>query len=202
VVCGLAAGYTGASFSKRWPVWPALGAWAVWALGIAILVATRFTPTVFGWATLPAGLVATLVGAGVRTRGAGERAPGRLLGPGLLGALEAFAVLALGVAVLGWAARLGLQPRGATLDSFNIHLRGVGAALWAMIILATALSVALPIAAAGWSYRNPAAAAAALALLLFLALGGLAGFVFDFYLACTVGGPLPPFAWLTRDVQC
>src|SRR5437870_12198880 len=54
LVCGLAAGYTGASFSDDWPVWVALGAWAVWAAGITILVGTQITPSVFGWTTLPA----------------------------------------------------------------------------------------------------------------------------------------------------
>jgi len=105
VACGLAAGYTGASFSKSSPVRVALGAWAVCALGIAILVGTQFTPTVFGWATLPAGLAAALVGVGVRTRRAAKRAPSSPLGAGLLGALAAFAVC-WRWAWLRWAGRL------------------------------------------------------------------------------------------------
>jgi hypothetical protein len=201
VVCGLAAGYTALSFSEGWSVWPALAAWAVWALGIAILARTPFIPAEFGWTTLSAGLVAALIGAAVPRRAAGRRAPSRLVGAGLLGALGAFAVLALGVALLGWAATLGVRPRGATLDSLTVYLRGMGAALWAVIILATALAATLPVTAAGWTLRNPAVAAV-LALVLFLALGGLAGLVFDFYLACTVGYLLPPFAWLTRGAQC
>jgi len=91
---------------------------------------------------------------------------------------------------------------GVTLDYYqNVYLPGMGAALWAVIILATGLSAAVPLGAAGWTLRRPAMAAA-LALVLFLALGGLARFAFDFYIACLVGTPLPPFSWLTRGAQC
>ncbi len=185
--CGLVAGYTGASFAEDWSVPGVLGAWAIWAVGVVFVNEAAFVPTSSYWPLLAAGLVGALVGAGVRGRGAARRARRGLLGAGWLGALGGFAVLALGVAALGWAAGLGLRPRDSRADFYaNVHLRGMGAALWAVIILATALAVGLPVAAAGCPLRRPVRAAA-LGLVLFLALGGLASGAFVFYLSCSVG---------------
>jgi len=115
-----------------------------------------------------------------------RRARSGLLGAGWLGALGGFAVLALGVAALGWAA-VGLRPRDSSADYYaNVYLRGMGAALWAVIILATALAAGLPVTAAGRPLGRPVPAAA-LGLVLFLALGGLTSGAFGFYLSCTVG---------------
>ncbi len=206
VVCGLAAGYTGRSFSEGAPVLVALGAWAVWTLAIVSLAATKFGPTELGWATLPAGLVGALAGAGARGRGAARRAPSRLLGTGLLGALGAFAVLTLGIAALGYAAQFEwFRFRGATLEDlptvYNAYQRGWEAALWAVIILAAAVSAIVPVVAAGGTRHKPVAAAA-LALVLFLAFAGLTSFVFNFYVACSGIGPLPPFVWLYGSMSC
>ncbi len=135
VVCGLATGYTGASFAEGWPVPVALGAWAIWAVGVVFLAGAVFMPRSFDWAMLAAGLVGALVGAGVPGRGAARRAGSGLLGAGLLGALAGFAVLALGVAALGWVAELGLRPRDSSVDFYaNVYLTGMGAALGAVII--------------------------------------------------------------------
>jgi len=186
IVCGLAVGYTSASFSVGWPVPVALGAWAIWALGIASLISTHAVPKEIGEQTLPVGLVGALVGAAVRWRGAARRSPSGLLGPVLRGSLGAFAVLALGVIGLGWAAQLGLRPRDSRMDSYSVYLRGMGAALGGVIILATALSAGLPVAAAGRTLRSPVTVVIA-GLLLFVLLGVLTMPALFFYLSCAVG---------------
>ncbi len=206
-VCGLAAGYTSRSFSESAPVLVALGAWAVWALAITNGVVIHLMPPEFGWVTLPAGLVGALVGARARGRGAARRAPRKLVGTGLLGALGAFAVLTLGIAALSYAAQFEwFRFRGGvTLEDLPTvsaaYQRGWEAALWAVIILATAVSAALPVAAVGRPLRRPAAAAA-LGLVLFLALGGLSSVGFSMYLGCSGVGSLPPFVWLTGNISC
>ncbi len=186
VVCGLAAGYTSASFSGGWPVPVALGAWVIWGLGIASLVATKAVPTEFGVQTLPTGLVGALIGASARGLSSGRRSPSGLLGAGLLGSLGAFALLALGIGGLGWAAQLGLRPKDARMDSYSVYLRSMGAVLGFVIILAIAFSASLPVAAAGRTLRRPVTVAIA-GLVLFLTLSGLAIPALSSYIACTVG---------------
>ncbi len=184
--CGLVAGYTGASFAEGWPVPVVLGAWAIWAVGVVFVNEAAFVPTSSYWPMLAAGLVGAIVGAGVRGLVSRRRARSGLLGAGWLGALGGFAVLALGVAALGWAG-VGLRPPDSSADFYaNVYLRGMGAALWAVIILATTLAAGLPVATAGRPLHRPVRAAA-LGLVLFLALGGLASAAFIFYLSCSVG---------------
>jgi len=95
---------------------------------ITSVVLSKLTPPEFGWATLPAGLVGALVGAGARGRGATPGTPkGQLgtglLGMGLLGALGAFAVLTLGIIALAYAVQLEwFRFPGASLEDFtNIY---------------------------------------------------------------------------------
>jgi len=184
--CGLVAGYTGASFAEGWPVPVVLGAWVIWAVGVVFTAGAAFVPMSSDWPMLAAGLVGTLVGAGVRGLVSRRRARRGLLGAGWLGALAGFAILALGVAALGWAA-VGLRPLYSSADSYaNVYLRGMGAALWAVIILATALAAGLPVATGGRPLRRPVRAAA-LGLVLFVALGELTSAAFTFYLSCSVG---------------
>jgi len=60
----------------------------------------------------------------------------------------------------------------------------MGAALGAVIILATALSAGFPAIAADRPLRR---SAATMGLLLFLTLGGLTSIALAVYLSCTVG---------------
>jgi len=161
-------------------------------VGVVFVAGAAFMPRFFDGAMLSAGLVGALVGAGVRGRGAARRAGRGLLGAGLLAALAGFAVLALGVAALGWAAEVGLRPHDGSADYYaNVYLTGMGAALGAVIILATALAAGLAVVAAGHPLRKPVPAptlsAATMGLVLFLALSGLPSGAFIFYLSCTVG---------------
>jgi len=202
VTCGLAAGYAAAAFSNGSSRRLAVGAWSVWSLGIATLVITQLTPTAFGWVTLPAGLVGAVLAATARNRKRSGRTPKGLLARLLLGAFAAYAVLTLGVGMLGTASSLGLRPTGVTVDYYvNVYLRNAGTALWVVIALATALAAVLPLALAGFNIRN-SATVMALSVILFVAFTGLSAFTFDFYVACTVGTPLAPFAWVTHAAQC
>jgi len=186
VVCGLAAGYTSAFFSGGWPVPVALGAWVIWALGIATMVATKTLSTEFGGQMLATGLVGALIGASARGLRPARPSPSGLVGPVLLGSLGAFALLALGVGGLGLAAQLGLRPKDSSMDSYSVYLRSMGAVLGSVVILAIALSAGLPVAAAGRTLRSPVTVAIA-GLVLFLALGGLAIPALISYISCTAG---------------
>jgi len=200
--CGAAAGYSAVCFASGPPLWVAIGAWGVWALGIMLLIAARALPPQIVSTILPVSLVGAVIAGLVGRFGFARAQPSNIVGLGLFGAFGGFGILGIGVGALGVAAGLGLRPAGVGVDYYvNVYLRGMNGALWVVFILAACVSAGVPAKVAHRDASN-SAVAATLGIALFLVLVVVTKFAFAFYLDCTVGTSLAPFAWIAPGSYC
>lgn len=199
-VCGLVAGLVGAAVAPaRWGV-VVVGGWFLWSL--TGVLASVMVPPVSGTLALPGALLAALAGGWVASKA--HWAPSGTVWAGSLGSLGGFGMLTLGVATIGWAARAGLRPTGDVSVEyyFNVYLRWMSAALWGVVVFSAALSILIPAMTQG-HLRRPSVSGAIGGFVGLVVVTMLAGVrLFDFYVACIVGTPLPPFSWLTGGASC